>query len=845
MRRLFFLCLMCMVTLGGVKAQGWPANYKGVMLQGFYWDSYKETSWKQLTDQADELSNYFDLIWVPNSGTTAGYYHNNTTTSMGYDPCFWLKHNSCFGTEEELHTMINTFKQKGTGIIEDVVINHKNGLNDWADFPQEDTIVDGKEYKIHWNYTDNVSYPEVCRNDEANTASNSPIKGKCTGANDTGDNFDGFRDLDHTNSTVQANVETYLDYLQNVLGYEGFRYDMVKGYNPEYTRIYNTAANPKFSVGEYWDSKDKIATWIKNTGRTSAAFDFGLKTTINNTFGAGNWDIADKSLAADVSLSQYAVTFVDNHDTNRDSSIPLKKNILAANAFILALPGTPCIFWRHWTAYKEELKKMIEARKKAGISNTSKIIRQEKMDGGYVTVVQGENNNIMVISGYPKNLNTDGYTAVSVGTAANPNYAFYISTTAKNYTIYVKASAAPRLYVWTNDANKTRLNGDWPGTNMSHQKYIGTELYYYTTVTTTAGSINCIFNNGNGSQTADITGITGDTCFSYNGTTGYTPLATPSTTAITTLESQDGTYAYFKAPASLTTVYCWAWDNNNNYTGGKWPGQTCSVVGQDGEGNNIWLWKYTGQLTSQPTQIIFNGGSESWKTADLNFVNGGCYTTTGYQYSAVNKDYVNTYAFNRTFTKGQYSTICLPFNVAKSEMSQVDGTVYEYTSEADGILHFTTADSVVAYHPYMFIANADGKPFASLNKNAINGAVQTVRHGNFSFTGNIEKDRSLISGNGVTYYAYKASDGTFVKAGTTKGMKIQPYRSFFSTTSAVQAKAAVFDNTPTGISTVVGINNNMDKRVYNLNGELVSTNGISDRLPKGIYIMNHQKIVIK
>ena len=841
MRRLFFLCLMCIVTLGGVKAQGWPANYKGVMLQGFYWDSYKETTWKQLTEQADELSAYFDLIWVPNSGTTSSYYFDSTTTSMGYDPCFWLKHNSCFGTEEELHTMINTFKQKGTGIIEDVVINHKNGLNGWADFPQEDAIVDGKEYKIHWNYTDDA-YPEVCQNDEANTSSDSPINGKCTGSKDTGDNFDGFRDLDHTNATVQTNVETYLDYLQNVLGYAGFRYDMVKGYGAQYTRIYNTAANPKFSVGEYWDSKDNIATWIKNNGYTSAAFDFGLKTTINSTLGTANWDIADKSLAADASLSQYAVTFVDNHDTYRDSSIPLKNNILAANAFILALPGTPCIFWPHWTAYKEELKKMIEARKKAGISNTSKIIRQEKVNGGYVTVVQGENNNIMVISGYPKNLSTDGYTPISVGTTENANYAFYISNTAKNYTIYVKASAAPNLYVWTNDANQTKLNGVWPGTKMSNQKYIGNELYYYTTVTTTASSINCIFNNGS-SQTADITGITGDAYYSYDGGKNYN-VETPAP-AITTLTSQDGTYAYFKAPASLTTVYCWAWDNNkNNFTGGNWPGQTCTIVGQDEDGNNIWLWKYAGQLTSQPTQIIFDGGNNSWQTADLDFVNGGCYTTMGYQYSAVNTNYVNTYALNRSFTKGRYSTICLPFNVAKNEMSQVDGTVYEYTSEADGILHFNNADSIVAYHPYMFIANADGTPLASL-KEAINGAVQTVLHGNFSFTGNIEKDRSLISGNGITYYAYKASDGTFVKAGTTKGMKIQPYRCFFSTTSTVQAKAAVFDNTPTGISTVVGINNITDQRVYNLNGELVSTNGISNRLPKGIYIMNHQKIVIR
>ncbi len=49
-------------------AQGWPANYGGVMLQGFYWDSYTETKWSVLTSQADELSKYYNLIWVPQSG---------------------------------------------------------------------------------------------------------------------------------------------------------------------------------------------------------------------------------------------------------------------------------------------------------------------------------------------------------------------------------------------------------------------------------------------------------------------------------------------------------------------------------------------------------------------------------------------------------------------------------------------------------------------------------------------------------------------------------------------------------------------------------------------------------
>ena len=46
-------------------AQGWPTNHQGVMLQGFYWNNYDASNWQKLETQADELSKYFNLIWIP------------------------------------------------------------------------------------------------------------------------------------------------------------------------------------------------------------------------------------------------------------------------------------------------------------------------------------------------------------------------------------------------------------------------------------------------------------------------------------------------------------------------------------------------------------------------------------------------------------------------------------------------------------------------------------------------------------------------------------------------------------------------------------------------------------
>ncbi|MBP3834152.1 MAG: alpha-amylase, partial [Bacteroidaceae bacterium] len=126
MKKIYTILWMLTISVATM-AQGWPEKYEGVMLQGFYWDGYADAQWTNLESQADELSQFFSLIWVPNSGKTSSFYHNSSSKTMGYDPCFWLDHNTCFGTEAQLRSMINTFKAKGTGIIEDVVINHKNG----------------------------------------------------------------------------------------------------------------------------------------------------------------------------------------------------------------------------------------------------------------------------------------------------------------------------------------------------------------------------------------------------------------------------------------------------------------------------------------------------------------------------------------------------------------------------------------------------------------------------------------------------------------------------------------------------------------------------------------------
>lgn len=370
---LLLALLLCMSTSQEtMAAEGWPANYGGVMLQGFYWDGYTDAQWSRLEKQVDNLSTTFDLVWIPQSAYCGGQ-------SMGYDDLYWFSdYYSSFGTAEELKSMIQTFKAKGIGTIADIVINHRKNVSNWVDFPAE--TYNGVTYQLQST--------DICANDDGGKAKTEAAKLglSVSSNNDTGEDWGGMRDLDHKSENVQKNVKAYLKMLLEDFGYIGFRYDMVKGYSGSYTKMYNEYAKPQFSVGECWDSSNTIKNWIDATDKTSAAFDFQFKYVVRNAANNGDWSNLGKQNEGNwplVSSSfnsgnyrQYAVTFVENHDTEKrpdgTSNGPLTKDTLAANAYLLAMPGTPCVFLKHWQAYKQEIANMVAVRKAVGINNMSK-----------------------------------------------------------------------------------------------------------------------------------------------------------------------------------------------------------------------------------------------------------------------------------------------------------------------------------------------------------------------------------------------------------------------------------------------------------------------------------------
>lgn len=413
---LFALCLMAGMQ---TQAQGWPANYGGVMLQGFYWDSFDDTRWDKLEGQADELAAYYNLIWVPQSGKCLESYN-----TMGYTPYYYFNQNSSFGSESSLRSMIRTFKQKGLGTVADVVVNHHN-TSGWFTFPAE--IYNGQTYQLQST--------DIVRNDDGGKTLTQANKDAValSANNDEGEGWDGMRDLDHMSANVQQIMKAYVKYLKDDLGYTGFRYDMVKGFAASHVGDYNDAAGIEYSVGEYWDSNERITNWIKQTGYRSAAFDFQFRYNVRDAINNNDWSKLNSTynLMHDARLRRYAITFVENHDTQYRSATeqldPIRRDTLAANAYLLAMPGTPCVFLKHWQAYKPEIKNMIGLRKFAGITNLSNYDVVASTNFYHAVNSHGTQSDLLVVVG---NVSMYNPGAQWVKVSSGYHYAHYLPVTA-------------------------------------------------------------------------------------------------------------------------------------------------------------------------------------------------------------------------------------------------------------------------------------------------------------------------------------------------------------------------------------------------------------------------------
>ena len=405
-----------------------------IMMQGFYWESYRHghlereefrkfgnKKWYEIVRENAKTiqEGHFDLIWLP-PPSYAGQY------SAGYNPKEYFNLNNSFGSFDQHRAMLEELLRNGIEPIADIVINHRDGTNAWADFKNPD-----------WGTW------AICRSDEAFTKEGSEIKGtpehergleedkpiEYTNHGGTTYQYDSFRDICHTNKQVRRDIIKYLKQLQS-MGYHGWRYDMVHGYHAKFIAIYNRATHPTFSVGEYdWNKHDQMRGWIWHSATTaghiktsSNVFDFSTqfilkdnKSNYNALYGIGNGIGMVGDTTDGLPWKNRAVTFLENHDTGyrtNEDGTPQEHHehdsffnsweVEQAYAYILTHPGIPCVYWKHYFDWEEELHNKIKAlnnaRKVAGVHSGSIFHIQHNAQARwvYAAMVEGKDGQLFV-----------------------------------------------------------------------------------------------------------------------------------------------------------------------------------------------------------------------------------------------------------------------------------------------------------------------------------------------------------------------------------------------------------------------------------------------------------------
>lgn len=414
---------------------GVPSECEDVMLQVFYWDSYKtqsgtdskygRTKWIDLLKDTAAINANFDLVWFPPSASGGG---------VGYTHKQLSDQNGDWGTSTKLKELIAALHAGNTKVLADIVINHRGNKSNWCDF-KEDNFGSYGSFQL--------TQQHICKGDEGFTDKSSSCYGASAserGAADTGSNFDGARDLDHTSEFVQNWAKAYVQWMINVMKYDGFRYDMTLGYHGRYLSMYNEASNPYLSVSELWEGITRQKQHLEETNYNTMIFDFQQKYELHKAIVGGSYSklMKNSNSFRGQNLEKYAVTFIDNHDTfERDGygnnqfggqycdldKETVKANVLQAYAYILSMPGVPCVFWPHWYKYKDEINKFIKIRKLAGIHSESAVSDESYSQYNYSGTIQGKKHKVILRLGK----NRDMSAPAGYGMCANgDHYSVYV-----------------------------------------------------------------------------------------------------------------------------------------------------------------------------------------------------------------------------------------------------------------------------------------------------------------------------------------------------------------------------------------------------------------------------------
>jgi alpha-amylase len=413
----------------------------GVLLQGFYFgpgriagvpspldgDASVPFWWDHLAAQANAFANAgFTAIWLPpplkgaSGSFSSGYdlfddYDLGAKNQKGTIP-------TRYGTREKLQRCAAVMRANGIDVYIDLVENQRDGDDGHFNFKYLDAF--GRDGGGRFAKGPGDFHPHVPEDPGVFS-----------------DQFQFGRDLAPINGTPKDHCSNGLiaaaEWLTRALDLQGYRLDNAKGVSTVFMQqlLSSGAQANKFAVAEFADANTQlIESWANTVQHRSAAFDFplhfALKDMCNNP---DSFNMASLDHAGLLGIDpQGAVTFVENHDTDRGGvGGPIVRNKMLAYAYILTSEGYPCVFYRDYSTDKNcfglrnQIDRLIQIHEQLAEGPTQQrwkdggVFIFERMGGGHLLVGLNKDPNasrpITVQTGFPRNTRLQEFTGHGSG----------------------------------------------------------------------------------------------------------------------------------------------------------------------------------------------------------------------------------------------------------------------------------------------------------------------------------------------------------------------------------------------------------------------------------------------
>ena len=362
-----------------------PDEISGVIMQAFYWEPPAGATswWKMLEGKACDLrKSGITAIWIPPptkgaSGADMGYgvfdrYDLGQYNQKGSVGTRW-------GTRAELESMIAAMHGAGIRVYADMVLNHMmGGTNEsWSstnaptrfDFSARLNVDPSHAYL--WDHT-KFSGCQTCVSANNCTFQTwmtpqwdfdpSYTSDPNSGTYGTLGMYDGLNGCE-IRFSIDANQQELIDWgnwLTSALKLDGYRVDAGKHILPPFLSrwLKEVKGANRFSVVEFYDGNSAhLASVIDLYAKQSRLFDFALHFLLQRmSAGNGSFDMRNLRFGATDDGSrfleqhgEFAVTFVDNHDTDRGANTRIANFKMLAYTYILTRSaGYPVVFYKDY-----------------------------------------------------------------------------------------------------------------------------------------------------------------------------------------------------------------------------------------------------------------------------------------------------------------------------------------------------------------------------------------------------------------------------------------------------------------------------------------------------------------